>query len=85
MDFDWSIDDRPITVGDTFVVVPISLLPEDASYMGLILQEITDGVFERIGTIDIGAISRSVMTILQKTQIICDFVEALPIRRVKII
>jgi hypothetical protein len=84
MDFDWSTGDRPVRVGDTFVVLPISLL-EGLFYMGLILKEVTDGVFERIGTIDIEAVSQSEMTTLQKTQRICDFVEALPVRQVKII
>jgi hypothetical protein len=85
MDFDWSTGDRPVTIGDTFVVLTISLLSKKASYTGLILREVIDGVFERIGTVDIEAVSRSGMTTLQKTQIICDFVEALPIRQVKII
>jgi hypothetical protein len=85
MDFDWSIGDRPVTIGDTFVVLTISLLSKRASCTGLVLREVTDGVFERMGTIDIEAVSRSGMTTLQKTQIICDFVEALPIRQVKII
>ena len=85
MDFDWSTGDRPVMVGDTFDVLPINLLSGSASYVGLILKEVTDGVFERMGTIDIEAVSRSGMTTLQKTQIICDFVEALPIRQVKII
>jgi hypothetical protein len=85
MDYDWFTGDRPVTVGDTFVVLTISLLSKRASYTGLILREVTDGVFERIGIIGIEAVSRSGMTTLQKTQIICDFVEALPIRQVKII
>jgi hypothetical protein len=85
MDFDWSTGDRPATIGDTFVVLTISLLSERDSYIGLILREVTDGVFERMGTIAIGAVSRAGMTTPQKTQMIRDFVEELPIRQVKII
>ncbi|CAI9634685.1 unnamed protein product [Alternaria burnsii] len=84
MDFDWSTGDRPVRVGDDFVVLPTSL-SEEASYMGLILKEVTNGVFERIGTIEIEAVSQSEMTTLQRTWRICEFVEALPIRQVKII
>lgn len=85
MDFDWSAGDRPVMVGDTFDVLPINLLSGSASYVGLILKEVTDGVFERIGTIEIEAVCQSEMTTLQKTWRICEFVEALPIRQVKII
>jgi len=85
VDFDWSTGDRPVTIGDTFVVLTISLLSKSASYTGLVLREVTDGVFERMGTIAIRAVSQSETTTLQKTQRICDFVEALPIRQVKII
>lgn len=85
MDFDWSTGDRPVMVGDTFDVLPINLLSGSASYVGLILKEVTDGVFERIGTIEIEAVCQSEMTTLQKTWRICEFVEALPIRQVKII
>ncbi|CAN9406268.1 unnamed protein product [Alternaria alternata] len=85
MDFDWSTGDRPVRVGDTFVVLPISLLSEEICYTGLILREVTDGVFERMGIIDIGVVWKEGMTDLEETQLTYDFVEALPIRQVKII
>jgi hypothetical protein len=85
MDFNWSTGDRPVRVGDALVVLPISLLSEVICYTGLILREVTDGVFERVGIINIEAVRKSEMTDLEETQIIYDFVEALPIRQVKII
>ncbi|KAG9195889.1 hypothetical protein G6011_01010 [Alternaria panax] len=88
MDFDWATGDRPVTIGDSLVIVPITLLSQGSDwphYSGLILRKVTDGVFERIGIVDIQAIGCSEMTTMQSTQIICDYVEALPIRQVKII
>jgi hypothetical protein len=87
VDFDWIIGDQPVKVGDTFVVLPIILVANSYShfYKGLILREVNDGVFERVGFMSIKAVHRSEMTTLQKTQIFGDFIEALPIRTIKII
>ncbi|KAB2100471.1 hypothetical protein AG0111_0g11491 [Alternaria gaisen] len=74
MDFDWFTGDRPVRVGDTFDILPINLLLEEICYTGLILREVTDGVFERIGTIDIEAVFQAEMTTLQETQRIWDWV-----------
>ena len=89
MDFDWTTGDRPVTIGDNFTFMPMVSCPEDSgSCFGLVLQEMTDGRFMRMGTMHGCAAwgdGGSKEEREKRCKIFSDLVEALPIRQVKII
>jgi len=89
MDFDWTTGDRPVTIGDTFTFMPMTSCPKDpGSYSGLVLREMTDGRFMRMGAMhcDVAWVDKGVIEEWEKRcKILSDFLEALPIRQIKII
>jgi len=82
MDFDWTTGDRSFTIGDTFTTLLIQSYPE---LFGLVLREMSDGRFKRVGAIDGWAELKNERSSEERCKILSDFVEVLPIRQVKII
>jgi hypothetical protein len=89
-DFDWTSGVRPVEVGDTFSVILMTVGPfktRSATCSGLILREVADAVFERMGVL---AIEPRDVTMHSSSEETCnqwayDFADSLPIRDVKII
>jgi hypothetical protein len=84
-DFNWTSGDRPVNAGDTFSV--ILTIIEGTYRTGIILREVTENVFERMGLLSIRHIDDTVDSCLEETQHqwLDDYVDSLPIRDVKII
>ena len=91
VDFDWTSGDRPVTIGDTFLAMQINVLTQYnySSSSGLILREVGDGNYERMGIISIEPAIEPAFTVegsgKERTRILIKFIETLPIRQVKII
>jgi hypothetical protein len=87
VDYNWNTGDRPVTIEDSLTVLLVSLSSEIPfqSYHGLILRETTDGLFERMGVVGVRCGSWEGKGGREQNRILLDFVEALPIRQVKII
>jgi hypothetical protein len=86
-DYDWNKGDRPVTLEDSLVAMPIALdwRIEHQIHVGLILREVTDGLFERMGLVSVECDVLLGKDMHEQIQILRDFVETLPIRQVKII
>ena len=89
---------RPVRPGDDLLVMLLGMdnyPPEsEACYSGLVLREVTDGVFERIGRTGICLSSQGQENYRVDDwenscaiydRVVREYVEALPIRQVKII
>ncbi len=86
-DYDWNKGDRPVTLEDSLVAMPIRLdfNIEYQIHVGLILREVTDGLFERMGLMSVQCDVLRGKDHDEQNRVLLDFVEALPIRQVKII
>jgi len=87
MDFDWTTGDRPVSAGDTFLVILIHVYSDDMApcSRGLTLRQVSDDAFERMGFIKIHPVREGRGSRQDHREILSDFVDALPIRQVKII
>jgi len=85
MDFDWTTGDRPVMSGATFTSMLMKICPDHGHCTGLVLREMPDGSFERMGTIEIRAEYRGRASKEELFKVLSNFVEAMPIRQVKII
>ena len=83
-DFDWRTGDRPVTTGDTLLIMPIKFFGGcmNPYSLGLILHEVADGDFERIGVLKL---KLGMYGGIEVERLLRDFIDALPIRQVKII
>ena len=86
MDFDWTTGDRPVTIGDTFTFMLMMSCPwKGGGHFGLVLREMTDGRFMRMGAMHCDVAWGDNEVIEERCKITSDFLEALPIRQVEII
>jgi hypothetical protein len=83
LDYDFAIEDRPVSWGDHFVVMllyhDVDLEISWETYGGLLLREVSDRVFERIGLFTCNTYVAPVLGEVRK------YIASLPVRTVKII
>ncbi|KAE8842234.1 hypothetical protein PTNB73_00287 [Pyrenophora teres f. teres] len=90
-DFDWETVERPVRVGDTFLLLLLGIETGPIrwhyrNFYGLILREITNDVFERMGKVMLFCDIRDYEEGPDlNDRLHDDLTESLPIRKVKII
>jgi len=87
-DFDWTRGHRPVAIGDTFLAMPVNVWNSvlvTPSFQGIVLREVADGNFERMGIIYIHPVCGHEVSEKERGRLLSDFLETMPIRRVKII
>ena len=86
-DFDWRTGDRRVRAGDTLLVMPIKFFGDrrNPSSFGILLYEVANGDFERMGVLELRMKTEAETYGVEAERILRNFIDALPIRQVKII